>query len=195
MNKKWQMLNKKRVYDGFYKVDSCEVEHALFQGGTTKPMKRELLYRGNVAAVLPYDQKDDSVVLIEQFRIGATNQEDPWLVEVIAGMVETGESPEAMVYREAEEEAGLKLDNLSLMTTYLASPGMTTEEVFIYSSLADLKDAGGYFGLETENEDIRVLKMKADEAIELFDNGTIRNAISVVAMLWLKLNIEKLRQG
>ena len=195
MNKKWQMLSKNRVYDGFYKVDSCEIEHSLFQGGTTNPMKRELLYRGNVAAVLPYDKRDDSVVLIEQFRIGATNQQDPWLVEVIAGMVETGESPEDMVYREAEEEAGLTLDNLSLMTTYLASPGMTTEEVFIYSSLADLKDAGGYFGLETENEDIRVLKMKADEAIELFDKGVIRNAISVIAMLWLKLNIDKLRQG
>jgi len=189
------MLNNKRVYDGFYKVELCEIEHSLFQGGTTNPMKRELLYRGNVAAVLPYDKKDDSVVLIEQFRIGATKQEDPWLIEVIAGMVETGESPEAMVYREAEEEAGLSLDNLSLITTYLASPGMTTEEVFIYSSQTDLTDAGGYFGLETENEDIRVLKMKADEAIELFDKGVIRNAISVIAMLWLKLNIDQLRQG
>jgi len=151
--------------------------------------------RDRAFPVSPYDKQDDTVVLVEQFRIGATNQEDPWLIEVIAGMVESGESPEAMVYREAQEEAGLNLDNLSLITTYLASPGMTTEEVFIYSSQADLKNAGGYFGLESENEDIRVLKMKADDAIALYDKGTIRNAISVIAMLWLKLNIAKLRTG
>ena len=187
------MLDRKPVHDGFYKVHLCHFEHSLYRGGKTGVVERELLERGDVAAVLPYDPSDDSVVLVEQFRIGAMNQDDPWLTEVIAGMVEKGESPEEMVRREAKEEAGLDVDKLIPIAHYLSSPGSSTEEVFLYATIADLSSAGGYHGLEEENEDIRVLKVSADEAIRLFDTGVIKNALSVIAMQWLKANIADLR--
>lgn len=195
MTKKWQMLDRKPVHEGFYTVHLCHFEHSLFQGGKTGPVERELLERGNVAAVLPYDPSDDSVVLVEQFRIGAMNQDDPWLTEVIAGMVEKGESPEEMVRREAMEEAGLDVNELIPISHYLSSPGSSTEEVFLYAAITDLSSAGGYHGLEEENEDIRVIKLGAEEAIKLFDTGVIKNALSVIAMHWFKANLQELRSG
>ena len=195
MKNQWRMLSSKPVYKGFNSIDLCEIEHSLYEGGDSGPVKRELIDRGNVAAVLPYDMRDDSVVLVEQFRIGAINRQSPWLTEVIAGMVEEGESPEEMAFREAKEEAGLSLDTIFPIAHYLSSPGNTAEEVFIYGSVTDLSDAGGFHGVEGEHEDIRVIKTSADQAIELFDTGVICNALSVIAMMWFKANLEKLRAG
>ena len=195
MKHQWRMLSSKPVYKGFNSIDLCEIEHSLYEGGDSGPVERELIDRGNVAAVLPYDMRDDSVVLVEQFRIGAINRQSPWLTEVIAGMVEEGESPEEMAFREAKEEAGLSLDTIFPIAHYLSSPGNTAEEVFIYGSVTDLSDAGGFHGVEGEHEDIRVIKTSADQAIELFDTGVICNALSVIAMMWFKANLEKLRAG
>lgn len=189
------MLDQKPVHQGFYTVHLCHFEHSLYQGGKTGPVERELLERGNVAAVLPYDPADDSVVLVEQFRIGAMNHDNPWLTEVIAGMVEKGESPEEMVRREAKEEAGLDVNELLPIAHYLSSPGSSTEEVYLYAAITDLSSAGGYHGLEEENEDIRVIKLSADEAIKLFDTGVVKNALSVIAMQWFKANLQNLRAG
>ena len=158
MKNQWRMLSSKPVYKGFNSIDLCEIEHSLYEGGDSGPVKRELIDRGNVAAVLPYDLRDDSVVLVEQFRIGAINRQSPWLTEVIAGMVEEGESPEEMALREAREEAGLTLEKVFPIAHYLSSPGNTAEEVFIYGSVTDLSDAGGFHGVEGEHEDIRVIK-------------------------------------
>ncbi len=195
MNRHWKILERKLVYQGFFNIELCHFEHELYAGGKTSAVERELFSRGNVAAVLPYDPTHDSVVLVEQFRLGAMNRTHPWLTEVIAGMVEPGEEPMEMVHREAKEEAGLTLGDLFPIANYLASPGNTTEEVFIYGSLTDLSGAGGHYGLAEENEDIRVLHVGADEAIAMLDNGTICNALSVIAMQWFKANIESLRSG
>jgi len=110
-------------------------------------------------------------------------------------MVEEDESPEEMAFREAKEEAGLSLDNIFPIAHYLSSPGNTAEEVFIYGSVTDLSDAGGFHGVAGEHEDIRVIKTSADQAIEMFETGVICNALSVIAMMWFKANIQKLRRG
>ena len=70
------------------------------------------------------------VVLNEEFRIGACLQSgtaaelagSPWLLELVAGICEKGESPEASARRESLEEAGLKVDRLVPMHQYLPSP-------------------------------------------------------------------------
>lgn len=196
MNKTWKMLDSELLHNGWFRLERLHFEHELFAGGSTGPVNREFYERGNVAAVLPYDRSSDSVVLVEQFRIGAKDDPDgPWLIEVVAGMIEANEQPEEMAHREAREEAGITLDKLIPMLNYYASPGATDERVHLYCALADLSQAGGVHGLADEHEDIRVLKVSADEAIALLHNGTIRNAISVIAIQWLALNLHRLRQG
>jgi len=184
----WAVLSRKSVYRGFYQMDTVEFQHQLFAGGHTGTIKREMFVRGNVAGLLAYDPAADCVALIEQFRIGAVNLgPDPWLFEIIAGMIDTDDSPEQTAIREAREEAGLNIESAELVSHYLASPGVSTEEVFIYYAETDLQDVGGLHGLAAEGEDIRVSVVPAEEAFEMVKSRKIKNALSVIALQWLQL--------
>ena len=193
VKREWQLDSRETIYTGFYSLERLHFRHTLHQGGWTPMIDREHFVRGNVAAVLPYDPNTDQVALIEQFRIGAMHQQpDPWLLEAIAGMFETDEKPAEVAVREAHEEAGLELNDVQLISHYLASPGITTEEVFIYFAETDLSNAGGVFGLDNENEDILVRIVPADEAIGMLDTREVRNAISIIALQWLRFHRSQL---
>lgn len=186
-NRDWNIESTEVVFNGFYSVEKLFFKHALFNGGHSELIDREQFVRGNVVGVLAHDPKLDKVALIEQFRIGARNRQDhPWLIEVIAGMVEPGEQPQDVAVREAYEEAGINLTNVREAIRYLASPGASTEEVFIYYAEADLSDASGVFGLDEEGEDILLHVVDADEAIQMLENGKVCNGLSIIALQWFR---------
>ena len=187
--RQWSLRSRKTVHKGFYQIDSISFCHDLHTGGSTSDIQRELFVRENVVGVIAYDPSSDSVALLEQFRIGAMHQSpDPWLIEIVAGMIDTDETPEQVAIREAREEAGLELDKLSLVSHYLASPGASTEEVFIYYAETDLSDVGGHHGLAEEDEDIRVVIVPAEKAFDMMDRRIIKNALSIIGLQWLKLH-------
>ncbi|MCW5618089.1 MAG: NUDIX domain-containing protein, partial [Nitrosomonas sp.] len=98
------ILDKKTCYQGFFRLDRYRLRHRLFNGEWSQPITRELFERGHAAAVLPYDPIRDEVILIEQFRIGALEAPGgPWLTEIIAGIIEAGETPEDVIKRESME--------------------------------------------------------------------------------------------
>lgn len=181
------------LYDGFFKINLYQFKHALFAGGKSQTIKREILERGDAVAVLPYDPKTDQLLLIEQIRIGAMRSKDsPWLLECIAGMTDQSTDYEAVVKREALEEAGLELQHLEYMLSYLSSPGGTTERLYLYLALADLSNLqSGVFGLETEGEDIKTHIISFNDAIARLNNGEIDNAATVISLQWLALNRER----
>ena len=73
--------------------------------------------------MLPYDPATRSVLLVEQIRIGALATKDNlWLLECIAGMADGSEDYPAVVRKEAQEEAGLELQQLDFMLSYLSAP-------------------------------------------------------------------------
>jgi len=194
--REWRIESRERVYDGFYQIDKLDLSHELHAGGRTPTFERELFVRGNVIGLLVWDRVRDEVVLIEQFRPGAMHRPtDPWLVEVIAGMIDTEEAPVEVAVREAREEAGLELsaERLRLVSRYLASPGCSTEEVFVYLAETDLSGVGGRFGLAQESEDILVRTVPADDAIAMIDTGEVCNALSLIALQWFALY--RLREG
>jgi ADP-ribose pyrophosphatase len=188
VKRSWQINEQKTVYEGFYKIESVKYSHSLHSGDMTGPIDAELFVRGDVVGLLPYDPVSDQVALIEQFRIGAMhNKPDPWLVQIIAGMIDTDETPEQVVIREAKEEAGIELVDVELMSRYIASPGASTEEVYVFYAETDLSQVGGTHGLVEEDEDISVKVMPADDAIALLDSGQIKNALSIIALQWFKM--------
>jgi ADP-ribose pyrophosphatase len=184
----WQISEQQTVYEGLYKIESVKYSYSLHSGDMTETIDVELFVRGNVVGLLPYDPVSDQVALIEQFRIGAMhNKPDPWLVQIIAGMIDTDETPKQVVIREAKEEAGIELLDVELISRYIASPGASTEEVFVFYAETDLSQVGGTHGLVEEDEDILVRVMSADDAIALLDSGQIKNALSIIALQWFKL--------
>lgn len=184
------------LYDGFFKINLYQFKHALFAGGESEVIRREILERGDAVAVLPYDPVTEQVLLIEQIRIGAIkSKHTPWLLECIAGMTDDSEDYEAVVKKEAFEEAGLNLTELEFMLSYLSSPGGTTERLFLYLAHADLSQMStGIYGLETEGEDIKTHIMHVDEAQQRLNSGEIDNAATVISLQWLALNRDKIRK-
>lgn len=184
------------LYNGFFKINLYQFQHALFAGGESEVIRREILERGDAVAVLPYDPVTEQVLLIEQIRIGAIkSKHTPWLLECIAGMTDDSEDYEAVVKKEAFEEAGLNLTELEFMLSYLSSPGGTTERLFLYLAHADLSQmSSGIYGLETEGEDIKTHIMHVDEAQQRLNSGEIDNAATVISLQWLALNRDKIRK-
>lgn len=184
MDKKWRQLRRLTGYAGFFNLHIYHLQHRLFNGGWSKPLVREVLERGHAVAVLPYDQKLDSVLLIEQFRPGALRRVGgPWQIECIAGMVEQGESDVQVARREAVEEAGIELGKIHALTTFYPSPAGNSETIGLYWAMADLSAAGGVFGLEQEGEDIRASVHRLDAALAMIDDGIIDNASAIILLL------------
>ncbi|MEE9195244.1 MAG: NUDIX domain-containing protein [Alphaproteobacteria bacterium] len=190
-----EVLKKETPYKGFFQMDVYNLRHCKFDGGWTEPMSRELFERGHAAAVLPYDPGRDRVVLIEQFRIGAfAAGVEPWLIEVVAGIIETGDTPVEVVRREAVEEAGREIQDLVPIGTFLMTPGASSETLAMFCGRVDSEGAGGLHGLAHEGEDIRSFVVPTDEALPMVMASPCPNANTVIALQWLLLNRADLKR-
>jgi ADP-ribose pyrophosphatase len=190
----YRILKHEIAYQGFFRMDRYQLEHQLYAGGWGPPLTRALFERGHAAAVLPYDPTLDAVVLLEQFRIGALQVPGgPWLMEMVAGIIEPDELPEAVVRRECEEEAGLELGETEFICDCLVSPGGTSERIALYCGRVDASEAGGVHGLAEEGEDIRVTRVAFDEACDLLASGRLNSASVIIAMQWLMMNRDRIR--
>jgi len=181
---KYTLIEQKTLHQGFFRLDACTVRHDTFADGELE-IVRENLERGDAVVVLLHDPARDKVLLIEQFRIGPTARKDnPWLIEVVAGMLEPGEDPLACARRECIEEAGYEPTTLTPLGDYYVSPGGCSERIFLYLSEVDAgKPVGDGGGLDEEHEDIRVFWVKREEALAMVADGRINSSGPMLALL------------
>ncbi len=192
----FEVLERIEGYRGFFRLDRVRVRFRRYRGGWSAPIEREVFERGHAACVLAYDPARDAVVLVEQFRAAAVESPGgPWLIETIAGIIEPGEAPDAVVRREAIEEAGLEIGDLLRIGEILVTPGGSSERLVLYCGRCDAANAGGIHGLAREGEDIRVVVMTLEAARAAIDDGRIRVANAVIPLLWLALNRERVRDA
>ena len=180
--------SKDTVFQGFFKVSRFTLSHRLFRGGWSRLLKREIFQRGSAVGVLLYDPINQLVGLVEQFRVGALDDnQGPWQYEVVAGMIEPGETPTEVAHRELQEEAGLAVEKLIPICNYLVSAGGTDEKMHMFCGLVDLHDKKGVFGLGTENEDILLHVWPYHEAQQALADGTLNSAAVTISLQWLEL--------
>lgn len=190
-----EIIAREPLYNGFFSLTRYRFCHSLFEGGMSDEVTREIFERGHAAILLAYDPKRDEVVLVEQLRIGAINHDSsPWLLEMVAGMVEKNESVEDVIRREAGEEAGVVVGRCKPVLSYFASPGGTSERLSIMVGEVDATSAKGIHGLPEEHEDIRVHVVSRQQAYNWVESGIIDNAASVIALQWLALHHKSLRK-
>jgi ADP-ribose pyrophosphatase len=190
-----ELIEKQVAFSGYFRIDRLRLRFPLYEGGMSREVEREVLERGQVAAVLLVDPDRDCVVLIEQFRPGPyAAGEQPWLIEAVAGVIEGGESAGELARREAREEANCEITDLFPIMRFFTSPGASTESVALFCGRVDSSNAGGVHGLEEEGEDIRVLVVSVDEALSLLGEGRIVNAKTIIALQWLASNYDKIKK-
>lgn len=192
-----EVVRHDRVFDGHLKVDELHLRHGLFRGGMSGLISREVVGRGDAVCVVPYDPKRDEVVLAEQFRTSALlNGDRAWMTEVVAGLIEDGESLEDVARREMKEESGLDpIGPLIFINTVYATPGFCSERYHLFCAPVDAALAGGLHGLANENEEIRVFALPFAEAFARWEAGEIPNPPASFSLLWLALHREKLRRS
>ena len=184
------------VYKGFFSVKEYDLSFTKFDGSKSDVVTRSALISFDAVIVLPYDPVHDRVLLVEQFRAGpfARQEENPWCLEPIAGLIDQGETPEEAGLREAHEEAGLTLSHLELVARSYPSPGISTEFFHQYIGITSLpKTTSLVSGLASEAEDIRSHIFCFSDFQKIIEAGQITVGPAILLGLWLAQHRDKLR--
>lgn len=191
-NNDLQIERDEVICESFYQMRELEITLPKFEGGKIT-IKRDLFWRPDAVCVLLFDPRQDVVVLVEQFRIGTIDHpHSPWLLELVAGVVDEGETLEGVARRESIEEAGAEIERIEHLYRFSPSPGGAREYIDIFCAQVDAALLGGCHGLEEEGEDIKVHQFKTAEVFTMLSQGVIDNAPAIIALQWLQLHRERL---
>ena len=192
MNSNLKVTNKKNLYDGFFKMNEISLKYKKYDGSWSNEIKRELFSGAQVSAVLPYDPIKKEIVLIQQFRPGTISRNtNNYLKEIVAGIIDPGESPEIAAKRECLEETGYKIKKLTSIQGYYPAPGSSESFYHLFLGEVDSKNGKKIMGLDTENEDILVESFNINQVKKMMQNGELLNGLSLIAIQWFFLNIIK----
>ena len=187
MKSKYNIIQKKKIYDGFFQIHELSFTHQKHDGTWSTQLKRELFSGAHVASVLPYDPINNRIILINQFRASVINRkDDPMMLEIVAGMIDQGETPEAAAKRECMEETGCNVKKLIDIYSYYPAPG--SSESFYHIFLGEVESFNGkrILGFD-EGEDILVQSYSIDEIKSLLDEKKINNGLTLIALQWFLL--------
>lgn len=177
-------------YDGVFQIRELILRHRLFSGEWSPWVSREFIERQDAAAAVLYDPTENKIVMIEQFRVGLIGDKDassPWILEVVAGLIEEGESAEATIVREAVEEAGCEIQKLIKIGDFYNTPGGFSEKTTVFCGVVSVNGVEGIHGVD-DGEDIMVHIFDPDHIDKLLDEGRlITSASSLIALQWLRL--------
>jgi len=183
--KRVEVLQRRRVFDDVFKIDEAEVRFEQSSGEMSPPVRRLSFERGDSVAAVVWRRDTDELLFTEQFRFPTLEKGSGWLVEVMAGVIDPGETAEDAVRREIEEELGYRVVRVESIATFFVSPGGSSERIMLYfvdTTGASRISAGG--GLATEHEDIRVVTMSRDDARRALHEGRFTDAKTIIGLQW-----------
>jgi len=161
----------------------------LKKDGTTETQSREAYDRGNGAVILLYNSITKTVILTKQFRMPTyvNGNTDGMLIEACAGLLDD-DHPEECIKRETEEETGYKISKVEKVFEAYMSPGSVTEilHFFIAEYSSEMKITNGG-GLEEEGEDIEVLEIDIEKALQMINSGEIKDAKTIMLLQHVRL--------
>lgn len=191
MNPNIKIEKTEILSDNWYTLKKVTYRQRLHDGSWTT-QHREAYDRGNGAAILLYNPKNDTVVLTEQFRLPTyiNGNKDGMLIEVCAGLLD-GEQPELAIKREVEEETGYRLSDVEKLFELYMSPGSVTEIVHFFIAEYSSNDKAGEGGGTGDEELIDVLELPIDNAIAMIQDGRIRDGKTVILLQYLQLKRNK----
>jgi GDP-mannose pyrophosphatase NudK len=190
-----------RLFDDWYRIERYVVRQTLPPGRAKfEPLQfpRLACGRGDRVAVLPYRKSDRSVVLIQQFRLPVllVEPEGRGLSVELAGGLIGADSPECCARREVLEETGLMVRELKLTIVAFCHPTFVTERTFLFlAPMEDLTSVGPGGGIHSEGEDIQVLRLTLKTALEMVEDGAIRDIKTVMALYHLAQQHPKCRMS
>ena len=186
---KVKILNTEILSDNWYTLRKITYEYTK-KDGSKQVQSREAYDRGNGATILLYNRESKTVILTRQFRLPTfvNGNEDGMLIEACAGLLDK-DNAEDCIKRETEEETGYKVTDVKKVFEAYMSPGSVTEILYFfvaeYSKAMKIGEGGG---VEHEEENIEVLEMAMDKAMNMIATGDIKDGKTIMLLQYLKLN-------
>lgn len=182
-------IKKELLSDNWYTLNKVTFEYQR-EDGSWETQIREAYDRGNGAAILLYNVQKRTVVLTRQFRMPTylNGNTDGMMVEACAGLLEKGNA-EQTIKMEVEEETGYKIDHVKKVFEAYMSPGSVTEILYFFiGQYTDAMKVGEGGGAEDETENIEVLELPFEKALQMMDDGEIRDAKTIMLLQYAQLH-------
>ena len=168
------------------RTTTFDYQHA---DGTWTTQERETYDRGDGATILLYDVSARTVLLTRQFRLPAYVNEHPdgMVIETAAGLLDE-DDPETAIRREAEEETGHPVGEVEHVFDVYMSPGSVTERLHFFAApyVRGTVVDGSRAGLADEGEDIEVLELPFDDALDRIGRDIV-DAKTIMLLQWAAL--------
>jgi len=188
-NSKVKINTIKNLSNDWYKLDKVDFDYQT-KDGTWQNQKRESYDRGDGACILLYNPSEKKVILTRQFRMPSylNGNNDGMMIEVCAGLLDE-DDPVTCIKKEAEEETGYRINEPKKVFEIYSTPGAVTEKIhyFIAEYSSDMKISEGG-GLEEETEEIEVIEIDLNKAIEMISTGEICDAKTIILLQYAELN-------
>lgn len=186
--KKVSIEEKKTIFDDFFKVEEAYLRFEQFNGQMSPRIRRLNMERGNSVAIVILNKDTNQLVMVTQFRYPTYQNGDGWTIEIIAGMVDPGETPEQTLKRELDEEIGLKLETFERIAAFYPSPGGSSEQIHLYyaevsGEKAKYKQTGG---LLSHGEDVKAIELSLQDALSKVKSGEIVDAKTIIGVYWME---------
>lgn len=189
MNEKVKNIKKILLSNNWYTLNKVIFDYRM-ENGNWVEQAREAYDRGNGATVLLYNRIKQSVILVSQFRMPTylNGNTTGMMIETCAGLLD-GDDPETCVIKEAEEESGFRVSHVEKVFEAYMSPGAVTEIIHFYvAEYNDHDKIGEGGGLDSEQEDILVMEVDFNEALNMIETGQIRDAKTIMLLQYAKIN-------
>ncbi|UWX53807.1 GDP-mannose pyrophosphatase NudK [Maribacter litopenaei] len=186
-NSKIRNIKKQLLSDNWYTLNKFSFEYQK-DDGTWEEQHREAYDRGNGAAILLYNRKKQTVILTRQFRMPTyvNGNEDGMMIEVCAGLLD-GDHPEDCIKKETEEETGYQIENVKKVIETYMSPGSVTEILYLfvgeYEDQMKISEGGG---ADDETENIEVLEIRFEKALQMILSGEICDAKTILLLQYAR---------
>jgi nudix-type nucleoside diphosphatase (YffH/AdpP family) len=198
MNKNVEIVKIKKVFKkAIFEIEEAEFKHEIAPDQWSKSIFRLNLIRGDAVAVLVHNIDTNELIFTDQFRYSTfdhseerkEDENNGWMLELPAGMIDLGETPDDAVRREIMEEIGYRIHNLEHLQTFFLSPGTSSEKIFLYYATVSASDREGQGGgLVDEGEFIKTVEISVEEAIKSLNSGGIRDSKTIIGLQWLQNN-------
>jgi nudix-type nucleoside diphosphatase (YffH/AdpP family) len=181
-----EISQERYLLDDFLRVKEGVLRHRLRSGAMSGQLRRLSLERGDAVAAILVDRVERTIILVEQFRypVYAPPARDGWIVEAVAGGIDSGETAEQAIRREISEETGYEANAVEHIATFFVSPGGSSEQISLFYAevrTAMRQQKGG--GVAAEGEDIRLVELPLDQLASTLP--TIRDAKTLIGLMWL----------
>jgi len=176
-----------RLLEDYLTVEAADIDFIRADGSSVDGRRLVRVQRQDAAAVLLIDRPRRELVLVEQFRWPTYEKGPGHLLEIVAGVIEPAETPEGAARREAQEEAGARIDRLTPIATCYPTPGYSTERAFVFAADIDDSDPALKEGGTDLGEITRPKRIGFDEAQDSLVPGRIQDAKTLIALQWFCL--------